>query len=745
MLRARSSNRWLTTSGLQGAGLTANGGTGSPGAAETFIAENFGWGCTTLRSSVTGLYVGPNNQGLVGIGSTDAYGWFPFFCFNFVPLTGGDVAIQSYNGTYVTADPYGDVLWIGPGSVGTWERFGLTELSNGIVRAAAVAAQAAVAVVVVGNNTTINGKENQDRPDIVLPPDQEQLIQAVYQANPRTVVVLVASYPVAINWANENVPAILYTSHGGQELGNFLADVLFGDYNPAGRLTMTWFKSAADLPPIEDFDIRHGRTYWYFAGEPLYHFGYGLSYTNVDYRNLAITPGAAGLQDTLQVSVDVQNTGARAGDEVIQLYIHALGSKVRRPVQELKRFARVALQPGESRTVRFALPVSDLNFWDVRRSRFTVEQGSVEIQVGGSSRDIRLHGEVQIGGEVLAPRNGLEVIRAENYDDYSGVLLAQATHTSDGAQVLSSVDDGDWVAYHEVGFGAGTSRMEASVSSVGAGGTIEVHLDGLDGPVAGSCAVPSTGDWYTWTTIPCPNIQATGVHDLFLRFRGAGGPLFNLHWFRFAAENGGAPSVDEGGDVDAASHTSPLVRGSWAIAHGANLAPGGTRVQVNGMDASTCFASPTDVYFQVPDNVSLGAGVLQVLTAAGASRPVPVAIDEVHPAFFFQTLDGRNWVVAQHADFSPVVTARPDEPIALWGSGFGQTWPLAIPAPLADPGGLRVVIGGQPAAIQYAGMTIAGAYRIDVVVPNLPDGDYPVTATIKGRSTTVTTLLPIRR
>ena len=113
--------------------------------------------------------------------------------------------------------------------------------------------------------------------------------------------------------------------------------------------------------------------------------------------------------------------------------------------------------------MRFALPVSDLNFWDVRRSRFTVEQGSVEIQVGGSSRDIRLHGEVQIGGEVLAPRNGLEVIRAENYDDYSGVLLAQATHTSDGAQVLSSVDDGDWVAYHEVGFGAASALDRVNV------------------------------------------------------------------------------------------------------------------------------------------------------------------------------------------------------------------------------------------------------------------------------------------
>jgi beta-glucosidase len=121
---------------------------------------------------------------------------------------------------------------------------------------------------------------------------------------------------------------------------------------------MTWFRSAADLPPIEDFDIRKGRTYWYFQGQPLYPFGYGLSYTTFDYRNLAITPGAAGPADAITVRLDVQNTGTRAGDEVVQLYTHARDSKVQRPLQELKRFQRVALQPGETRSLSFTLPVS---------------------------------------------------------------------------------------------------------------------------------------------------------------------------------------------------------------------------------------------------------------------------------------------------------------------------------------------------------------------------------------------------
>ncbi|MGA2328820.1 MAG: glycoside hydrolase family 3 C-terminal domain-containing protein [Bryobacteraceae bacterium] len=776
-LKAHGNNRYLSAGVAGNAMLTAISINAGPG--ETFIAEDLGWGCTTLRSAVNGRYVTANYQGQFYASEENAYGWLNTFCFYFVPGPGG-TAIQWLNYYLTVGNWSGSQLYLASSASSSQQAFDVVELENGTQRAAALAAQADVAVVVVGNNTTINGKEAVDRPDIILPPPQDDLIQAVYQANPKTVVVLVSSYPNAMNWEDQNVPSILYTSHGGQELGNFLADVLFGDYNPAGRLTMTWFQSAADLPPIEDFDIRKGRTYWYFQGQPLYPFGYGLSYTSFDYRNLAVTPGAAGPQDTIGVSLEVQNTGSRAGDEVVQLYVHARDSKVQRPLQELKRFQRIALQAGETRSVSFTLPVSEAAFWDVRRGKFTVEKGTLEIRVGGSSRDIRLHGEVRIDGDVLPPRNAFEVLRAENYDDYSGVLLTRA---GDGTQAAGYIHDGDWLAFHEVDFGAGVTGMEARVSSGGGGGTIEVHLDRLDGPAAGVCAVPATGDWYTWTTVTCPNVQASGLHDTFLVFHGSGNGLFNLNWFRFASDSADAPTVDDGGAVDAAGYTQPLLRGSWGAVFGHNLASttrswnltdfrgttaptslDGTRVQVNGIAAAICFVMPTQVNFQVPDGVNIGEGVVQVITPAGASRPVRAVIDEAQPAFFAQVLGGRNWVTAQHVGYSrvglpewapgppPATPARPGETIILWGSGFGQTWPPIVPGllvtaplPLADPGVLKVTINGAPAAVQYGGMTMAGVYQLNVVVPDLPDGDHLVAATVGGRSTKVEAYLPVRR
>ena len=238
------------------------------------------------------------------------------------------------------------------------------------------------------------GREAVDRKSITL--EQEDLIKQVYAANPKTVVVLISSFPYAINWTQQHVPAIVHLTHGSEEEGSALADVLFGDYNPAGRLVQTWPKSLDQLPPMMDYDIRHGRTYMYFKGEPLYPFGYGLSYTTFKYSGLKTSSPTLAKDGTIIVSVDVKNTGQRAGEEVVQLYVRHAQSALEHPAQELRGFRRVALQPGETKTVEMPLPAKSLAYWDSTKHDFVVETGKLEIKIGASSADIRLKKTVNV-------------------------------------------------------------------------------------------------------------------------------------------------------------------------------------------------------------------------------------------------------------------------------------------------------------------------------------------------------------
>jgi beta-glucosidase len=260
-------------------------------------------------------------------------------------------------------------------------------------------------LMVVGNHTWCNagweqcptasdGKEAVDRKTIYL--EQEALIQQVYRINPKTVVALLASFPYAITWTQHNIPAIVHLTHNSQEQGNALADVLFGDFNPGGRLVQTWPRSMEQLPPMMDYDIRNGRTYQYFKGEPLYPFGYGLSYTTFGYSNFKAGADVLKEKGSLSISVDIQNTGKVKGDEVVQLYIQHLGSLVSRPHKELKAFQRITLQPGEKKTVLLKLSADQLMYWDEVSHRWTLEEDKVKLMVGASSADIKFQKVVSV-------------------------------------------------------------------------------------------------------------------------------------------------------------------------------------------------------------------------------------------------------------------------------------------------------------------------------------------------------------
>ena len=229
-----------------------------------------------------------------------------------------------------------------------------------------------------------DGREANDRHSLQLPDEDE--IRRLYTINPNIVLVLVSSFPYAINWSNDHLPAIIHVTHCSQEQGYGVTDVLFGKVNPAGRTNQTWVRDILDLPHILDYDIRHGRTYMYFKGDALYPFGYGLSYTSFNYEQARVQKQD---KQNVYVSVSITNTGKRDGDEVVQLYASYPESKVEHPKRQLKAFERVSIPAGQTKEVILKVSKSDLSYWDETRHSFVPETGRIQLEIGASSADIR--------------------------------------------------------------------------------------------------------------------------------------------------------------------------------------------------------------------------------------------------------------------------------------------------------------------------------------------------------------------
>ncbi len=254
-----------------------------------------------------------------------------------------------------------------------------------------------VALVFVGVNEQVD-KESHDRNFIHLSGAQHDLVQAVFAANPRTILVVSSNAPVAINWEQENLPAIVGGLFLGEQQGNALVDVLFGHYNPGGKTSVTWYRDIEDLPDFHDYNLRLGRTYLYFRKKPLYPFGYGLSYTTFEYKNLRLSGKTLARGGKMTATFDLSNTGRRDGDEIVQLYVHCAESKVERPILQLAHFERVHLKAGETRTISLEVAHTHqaLQYWDENKYDFVIEPGDVDLMIGASSADIRLRGTVQL-------------------------------------------------------------------------------------------------------------------------------------------------------------------------------------------------------------------------------------------------------------------------------------------------------------------------------------------------------------
>ncbi|MFE4616743.1 glycoside hydrolase family 3 C-terminal domain-containing protein [Streptomyces sp. NPDC056747] len=470
-----------------------------------FSLVDWGEGVLTLRAP-DGRYLSVAGDGLVRASADQPGGWVVQETFRLEPHENGHLLRHIGTGHPLSVAADGLKVAAGDGEI-----FEVVVVESGEDAVSEAASRADVVLVVAGNDPHINGRETEDRTTLALPAHQERLLRAARAANPNTVLALVSAYPYAVDHAE--VPALLWTAHGGQAAGSALARILAGDVSPAGRLPQTWYADDSDLPDLLDYDVIGGRqTYLYFDGTPLFPFGHGLSYASFSYEGLTTR-----VEDgTLHVSFTVGNTGDVVADEVAQLYTRTVDPSVPRPRRELAAHRRVTLAPGEVTEIAFRVPMSAFAFWDVAQGRQRVAPGRYEILVGASSEDVRLAGTVDLDGEPSVPRpvmvGGLEAV---DFDEQSDTEIVDRTKTS-GDSVTPVPGRRGELVFRDGDFGNGATGI--TVEAAGEG-TVELSLG--DGPVLAVLTLsPGTARPYDYTTVSAPVAAAAGVHDVRLGLRG---------------------------------------------------------------------------------------------------------------------------------------------------------------------------------------------------------------------------------
>ena len=270
-----------------------------------------------------------------------------------------------------------------------------------------LAASADVALVFVGTDQT-TGREESDRFSLTLPGNQAELIKAVAAVNPKTIVVMQGMGMVEVEdfKNNPNIPGMIWTGYNGQAQGTAMAKILFGEVNPGGKLSISWYKSVRDLPGFNDYTLRGGdgktgRTYWYFNKDVSYEFGYGLSYTTFVYSDFEISRKSITPNDKVTVTFDIKNTGKVDGDEIAQIYVRTPESpaSLQRPIKRLMGFKRIAIPAGQTKTVSIDIDCSDLWFWDAENGKITFDKGRYIFEIGASSKDIKGQVEANMNGD----------------------------------------------------------------------------------------------------------------------------------------------------------------------------------------------------------------------------------------------------------------------------------------------------------------------------------------------------------
>ncbi|MEV6181027.1 glycoside hydrolase family 3 C-terminal domain-containing protein [Streptomyces sp. NPDC052015] len=512
--------------------------TGEPLGGTSFDVQEWCDGVLTLRDAGTGRYLGlVEDDASLAADRTLIKTWFVNETFRLEPAPDdeGDTFLLRNVRTsrYAALDPADGRVRVTAETPETAERWYRDLLHDGAAEARAAAEEADVAIVVLGNHPMINGRETEDRTGIALPETQEALLRTVAAVRPETALVVMSSYPYAVDWADAHLPAVVWTSHAGQETGRALAAVLLGTADPAGRLPQTWYRGDDALPHPLDYDIiKAGWTYQYHRAAPLYPFGHGLSYTGFAYRDLRLSAADMAQDGAVDVSVTLADTGARPGSEVVQLYVRAVDARYEAPRLRLADFRKVRLDPGESREVTFRLPAERLAHWDVTTGNFTVDPGRYEVLVARSAEDIVLSAQLTVTGVSPTPRAlvGRHTL-AVDFDDYTDITLVDATRARGDAVAPADPAHPATLLFRSVDL-SGASHFEADVARAVPGqGEARLEIRAGDHLLT-ELAVPVTGDRHTWTTVTAATAASgDGHHDLWLTLHGD----FRLASFRFTA------------------------------------------------------------------------------------------------------------------------------------------------------------------------------------------------------------------
>lgn len=495
----------------------------SPLINESCLFELFEWGdgAVSLRSRLNNKFL--TDCGVMKCTAEQVFGWFVHEMF-YLEKNGRECRLKNWQKRFLTITPECELtttesLRPPKNSLMTMEVF-----SDGTERARRVATEAHNVVVFCGNNPMINARETTDRKHLKLPEKQSRNLDAVLELNPNAVLYLVSGYPYQLD--NERVATLMHICHAGPALGSAVFRTLFGEVSPAGRCPVTWYRSGAELCNIEDYNIVLTRsTYLYYDGEPLFPFGYGMSYTGFRYCTAKPDKPSYTKGDTVKVTLDIENVGMMDSDEVVQLYVAPNGIPMTVPKKQLRAFRRVFVPRGETVTVELTFPVDELSYWNVNKNDFDLISGSYTLMIGASSADIRRTCEIQVNA---SDYQGVEVsgdiaaVSALNYVDVKFEADAELREYAliNDWQSSISFEYCRLRSYHMVSVTASNPGPEAKLSIIAA----------ETGRTVAEVVIPPTGSLARFTTV---NASAEPLDGLFtLRLTSSG--MLSLLSFRFS-------------------------------------------------------------------------------------------------------------------------------------------------------------------------------------------------------------------